>query len=173
MKHGLQPSAFRLRGAAGRLLLAGATCAVLVPVLAQQSDKDAAPKWDVAAALGPTRPIAFETSEGTWVNVDVSPDGKTVVFDLLGDLYSMPVVGTGGGLAVRLTSGPAFDMQPRFSPDGASIAFASDRDGLTNIWIAKADGSAPGGSSFTRSPMPSARKTMSSFAASAVCAMWR
>ena len=115
----------------------------LVPVLAQQADKDAAPKWDVATPLGPTRPISFETSEGTWVNVDVSPDGKTVVFDLLGDLYSTPVEGTGGGLAVRLTSGPAFDMQPRFSPDGASIAFASDRDGLTNIWIAKADGTAP------------------------------
>ena len=64
--------------------------------------------------------IAFETSEGTWVNVDVSPDGKTIVFDLLGDLYSMPVDGTGSGLAVRLTSGPAFDMQPRFSPDGKS-----------------------------------------------------
>ena len=114
-----------------------------MPVLAQQADKGAAPKWDVAAPLGPTRPISFDTSEGTWVNVDVSPDGKTVVFDLLGDLYSMPVEGTGGGLAVRLTSGPAFDMQPRFSPDGASIAFASDRDGLTNIWIAKADGTAP------------------------------
>ena len=55
----------------------------------------------------------------------------------------MPIEGTGSGLAVRLTSGPAFDMQPRFSPDGTSIAFASDRDGLTNIWITKADGTAP------------------------------
>ena len=92
-------------------------------------------------AAGPTRPIAFETTEGTWVNVDVSPDGQTIIFDLLGDLYTMPIDGTGSGLAVRVTSGPAFDMQPRFSPDGKWIAYATDRDGLTNIWIARPDGS--------------------------------
>ena len=115
---------------------------LLVPVAAQKGDEPA--KWDVSKApLGPTRQVAFETTEGTWVNVDVSPDGTTVVFDLLGDLYSMPIQGTGSGLAVRLTSGPAFDMQPRFSPDGATIAFASDRDGLTNIWISNADGTSP------------------------------
>ena len=75
--------------------------------------------------------------------MDVSPDGKTVVFDLLGDFYSMPIEGTAGGSARRLTSGPAFDMQPRFSPDGRRIAFASDRDGATNIWVMDADGSNP------------------------------
>ena len=58
------------------------------------------------------------------------PDGKRIVFDLLGDLYAMPIDGTGSGLAERLTSGAAFDMQPRFSPDGKWIVFASDRDGL-------------------------------------------
>lgn len=113
---------------------------LLVPAGAQQGDKDAK-KWDITAPLGPERPIAFETSEGTWVNVDVSPDGKQVVFDLLGDLYAMPIEGTGTGLATRLTSGAAFDMQPRFSPDGKWVTFASDRDGLTNIWIMKPDGS--------------------------------
>ena len=64
------------------------------------------------------------------MNVDVSPDGRQIVFDLLGDLYVMPLGGSGSGLAERLTSGAAFDMQPRFSPDGKSIAFTSDRDGL-------------------------------------------
>ena len=54
------------------------------------------------------------------MNVDVSPDGRTIVFDLLGDLYMMPIAGSGHGLATRLTSGPAFDMQPRFSPDGTA-----------------------------------------------------
>jgi imidazolonepropionase-like amidohydrolase/Tol biopolymer transport system component len=114
-----------------------------VPLAAQQGDKDKdAKKWDVAtAALGPTHAVAFETSEATWVNVDVSPDGRTVVFDILGDLYAMPIEGTGSGLATRLTNGQAFDMQPRFSPDGKWIAFASDRDGLTNIWLMKPDGS--------------------------------
>jgi Tol biopolymer transport system component/imidazolonepropionase-like amidohydrolase len=97
-------------------------------------------RWDVTQSLGPTKPLAFETDEGTWMNVDVSPDGRQIVFDLLGDLYVMPVAGSGAGVAERLTSGAAFDMQPRFSPDGKSIAFASDRDGLWNIWVMGRDG---------------------------------
>jgi len=101
------------------------------------------PKWDVAAALGPTTKLEFDTSEGTWMNVDVSPDGKRIVFDLLGDLYTVPLEGSGNAPATRLTSGPAFDMQPRFSPDGAFIAFASDRDGATNLWVVNADGTSP------------------------------
>ena len=102
------------------------------------------PAWDVAAPLGgPTTTVAFETDEGTWMNVDVSPDGRTIVFDLLGDLYTMPLEGTGAGYATRLTSGPAFDMQPRFSPDGKRLAFSSDRGGLWNIWVMNADGTAP------------------------------
>ena len=97
-------------------------------------------KWDVTADLGPTKKLAFDTSEGTWMNVDVSPDGRAVVFDLLGDLYMMPIGGSGASPATRITSGPAFDMQPRFSPDGKRIAFSSDRDGLWNIWTIDADG---------------------------------
>jgi Tol biopolymer transport system component/imidazolonepropionase-like amidohydrolase len=104
---------------------------------AQQADSK---KWDVAADLGPTQKLAFDTSEGTWMNVDVSPDGRQIVFDLLGDIYTMPAGGTGTSPAVRITSGPAFDMQPRFSPDGKRVAFASDRDGLWNIWTIDPDG---------------------------------
>ena len=74
------------------------------------------------------------------MNVDVSPDGRRIVFDLLGDLYIMPIGGSGASPATRITSGPAFDMQPRFSPDGTRIAFSSDRDGLWNIWTMDADG---------------------------------
>ena len=62
------------------------------------------------------------------------------MFDLLGDLYMMPIAGRGGAPATRITSGPAFDMQPRFSPDGKRIAYTSDRDGLFNIWVMDADG---------------------------------
>jgi imidazolonepropionase-like amidohydrolase/Tol biopolymer transport system component len=101
------------------------------------------PAWDVAAPLGPTHTVAFETDEGTWMNVDVSPDGRTIVFDLLGDIYTMPIAGSGAGLATRITDGPAFDMQPRFSPDGSRLAFSSDRNGLWNIWVMQADGSKP------------------------------
>ena len=102
------------------------------------------PKWDVTAPFGPTSTVAFDTNEGTWMNVDVSPDGARVVFDLLGDLYVMPIAGaTAAAPATRLTSGPAFDMQPRFSPDGKRIAFTSDRGGLFNIWVMDADGRNP------------------------------
>ena len=94
-------------------------------------------KWDVTAPLGATQTVAFDTSEGTWMNVDVSPDGSQIAFDLLGDIYVMPIA---GGAATRITDGPAFDMQPRFSPDGRRIAIASDRNGATNIWTIDRDG---------------------------------
>ena len=87
--------------------------------------------------LSMTRTVSFETSEGTWMSLDVSPDGRTIVFELLGDLYTMPVA---GGTATRLTSGPAFDSQPRYSPDGKRIVFLSDRSGAENVWICDADG---------------------------------
>ena len=90
--------------------------------------------------LTPDRTIEFTTEEGTWVSLDVSPDGKTIVFELLGDLYTMPVE---GGEAKPIVTGPAFDSQPRFSPDGKQLAFVSDRDGAENLWIAQADGSDP------------------------------
>ncbi len=126
----------------GLALLASAALTISSPS-AQQADKPAEKKWDVADNLGPTTKLTFDTSEGTWMNVDVSPDGRRVVFDLLGDIYVMPLAGSGSGAAERLTSGPAFDMQPRFSPDGSRIAFSSDRDGLWNIWAMDADGKNP------------------------------
>ena len=113
---------------------------VLSSTHAQQPPPAEKDKWDIAADLGPTTKLSFETSEGTWMNVDVSPDGRRIVFDLLGDLYTMPIGGSGASPAERITSGPAFDMQPRFSPDGTRIAFSSDRDGLWNIWTVGADG---------------------------------
>ena len=116
-------------------LLAAAAVSLSVAQGGQQPED--AKKWDVAADLGPVSKLAFDTSEGTWMNVDVSPDGRRVVFDLMGDIYLMPLE---GGPAERLTSGPAFDMQPRFSPDGRRIAFCTDRDGLWNIWTMDAAG---------------------------------
>ncbi|HZH44789.1 MAG TPA: amidohydrolase family protein [Lysobacter sp.] len=97
-------------------------------------------KWDVNAAHGPSKTVRFATDEGTWLDVDVSPDGREVVFSLLGDLYRVPV---GGGAARRITSGPAWDVQPRWSPDGREIAFTSDRGGGNNLWRIRADGTNP------------------------------
>src|SRR5687768_6759153 len=74
--------------------------------------------------MEPTRRLHFTTDEGTWMSLDVSPDGRTIVIDLLGDLYTLPIA---GGTATRITNGIAFDAQPRWSPDGRSIAFVTDR----------------------------------------------
>lgn len=87
--------------------------------------------------LEPARWARFTTSEGTWISLDVSPDGQTIVFDLLGDIYSMPI---SGGTATRLTDGIAHDMQPRFSPDGQSIVYVSDVSGDDNVHLMDADG---------------------------------
>jgi Tol biopolymer transport system component len=90
--------------------------------------------------LEPDRTIAFDTNEGSWISLDVAPDGRTIVFELLGDLYTVPMA---GGTANRITSGMMFDSQPRYSPDGTKIVFLSDRSGDENIWISNPDGSDP------------------------------
>lgn len=87
--------------------------------------------------LIPTRALSFTTDEGTWMSLDLSPDGETIVFDLLGDLYTIPLT---GGTARRITSGSGFDGQPRFAPDGASIVFVSDRSGSENLYLVDPDG---------------------------------
>ncbi len=110
------------------------------PAMAQdETDADDA-VWDVTDPPGPRLEISIDTDEGTWMSVDVSPDGREVVFDLLGDLYVIPIE---GGEARALTSGFGWDMQPRYSPDGRFIAFTSDRAGADNIWIMNRDGSDP------------------------------
>ncbi len=102
-----------------------------------EKDKKEEKKWDVDHPPGDTIPVAIDTTETTWSDVSVSPDGRTIVFDALGDLYTVPIE---GGEARVLTEGIAWDVQPRFSPDGGRIAFVSDRGGGDNLWVMKADG---------------------------------
>ncbi|GMV29852.1 MAG: hypothetical protein AMXMBFR59_19770 [Rhodanobacteraceae bacterium] len=110
-----------------------------IPAFAADKKGDKkADKWDVNAAHGPTKTVKFTTDEGTWMDLDVSRDGKQIAFSLLGDIYLLPI---DGGKARRITSGPAWDVQPRFSPDGRELAFTSDRGGGNNLWRARTDGS--------------------------------
>ena len=94
-----------------------------------------ADSWDVQAPHGPTHEVALDLREGTWMSVAVR--GDRVIFDLLGDLWSMPL---SGGDATRLTQGAAWDLQPAFSPDGTQVAYVSDAGGSEQIWLMNADG---------------------------------
>lgn len=85
-----------------------------------------------AAGEATGRALRYTATEGTWISLDVAPDGRSMVFELLGDLYLMPIA---GGKGTRLTSGSAFDSQPRFSPDGREVLFVSDRSGSDNLWL--------------------------------------
>ena len=93
--------------------------------------------WDVTDTGQPYRDIRFTVTEGTWLSLDVSPDGRTIVFDLLGDIYSMPAA---GGDATVVHDGPAMQRTPRFSADGERILYISDADGIENVWTSKPDG---------------------------------
>ena len=124
-------------GLAAAVLAAGGAAAGTDP---PPPRPDSSQPWSVEAPHGPSHTISFETDEGTWLSLDLSPGGDTLVFSLLGDLYLLPAA---GGKARRISSGPAYDVQPRFSPDGRSIAFASDRGGTENLWVCDAEGRDP------------------------------
>ena len=110
-----------------------------VSTFSQKEKIEKSKNWDVN---NPHKDWSYKTfnlntDEGTWMNLDISPDGKTIVFDMLGDIYTMPVT---GGRAKALRTGLAFEVQPRYSPDGTYISFTSDAEGGNNIWVMTADG---------------------------------
>ena len=107
---------------------------LVLPFLSFSQDK---PKWDVNNPPGAFKDVSFTTNEGTWMNVDVSPNGTMITFDLLGDIYTLPI---SGGTATTIRSGLAWEVQPRWSPDGKKILFTSDSAGGDNIFSMDADG---------------------------------
>lgn len=113
--------------------------ALLASTFAYADDADKK-KWDVNHPPGPASTANIDTRSGTWMSLDVSPDGQTIVFDLLGDLYTLPIA---GGEAKALTHSMAWEMQARFSPDGKQLAYMSDAAGGDNLWVMNADGSNP------------------------------
>ncbi|MGB5346050.1 MAG: hypothetical protein WBN23_07795, partial [Woeseia sp.] len=120
---------------AGSFLAAG-VLALLSAASVYAADEESE-DWDVNNIPGTARAVNIDTTSGTWMSLDVSPDGRTIVFDLLGDIYSLPI---SGGDAQSINSGLAWAMQPRFSPDGSEIAFISDAGGADNVWIMQATG---------------------------------
>lgn len=115
-----------------RTFVAGLALFLLPQLSPAQDTTKKARAWSVEEIHGPKLPFNVTVDEGTWMSLDVSPDGRTIVFDILGDLYTLPI---GGGTATRLTSGPGWDAQPRYSPDGSRIVFASDRSGSEQLWL--------------------------------------
>lgn len=93
------------------------------------STKDKIENGDLPLEAG--RAFRFDLDEGSWIALDVSPDGKTIVFDFLGDLYTLPI---SGGDATQISKGMPFDSQPRFSPDGKKVVFISDASGGEGVW---------------------------------------
>jgi len=122
-------NANRVRSAISRV-----TALLLVPTIAFAQ---APAKWNVDSARGPETLLEYTAAQGTWISVDVSPDGRSIAFDLLGHLYEMPIT---GGRARRLTDGRSWNMFPRYSPDGARIAFTSDRSGKNALWVMRRTG---------------------------------
>ncbi len=104
---------------------------------AEEGEEDT---WDVNDPQGEFETITIDTTETTWSDVDVSPDGSNLIFDMLGDIYTVPI---GGGEATAVTNEIAWSYQPKYSPDGSLIAFISDREGGDNLWVMNADGSEP------------------------------
>jgi Tol biopolymer transport system component len=86
-------------------------------------------------AVGARRRVGLH--EGTDLAAAVSPDGRTLLLDVVGVLWSVPIA---GGSARRLTN-DYFDIaQPDWSPDGRSITFQSYRDGNFNVWTMNRSG---------------------------------
>src|SRR3954468_5593636 len=112
--------------------LAATILAIASPAAAQRGRGGAGSTRGQGLPLTPTKALKFTTDEGTWLSLDLSPDGRTVVFEMLGDIYSTPAA---AGKPPRLTSGQGFDAQPHCSPDGKSILFVSDRSQSDNLWI--------------------------------------
>ncbi|MDX1492687.1 MAG: amidohydrolase family protein [Longimicrobiales bacterium] len=105
--------------------------------VAAQDEAQPPPSTDSDLPLEPTRTFDYTVDRGSWMSLDLSPDGQTLVFDLLGEIYTMPVA---GGQATPLLTGLPFEGQPRFSPDGERIAFISDRSGGLGVWTMATDG---------------------------------
>ncbi len=121
------------------LVVMAVSATAFVPMLGQEQETSGN-RTPEGLVLKTSETIEFTTDEATWASLDVSPDGRTILFEVLGDLYTLPI---DGGQATRIMGGLSFESQPTYAPDGKTIAFLTDRTGVENLWIADADGSNP------------------------------
>lgn len=113
-------------------------CLLSTPLAAEESsDSKPEDKWDVTNPPYPLHDVTIKTTETTWSSLDVAPDGKYFLFDMLGDIYKADI---DGGNATPLTQDFAWNIQPAISPDGSKIAFISDRGGVSNVWVMDTNG---------------------------------
>ncbi|WP_299080370.1 amidohydrolase family protein [uncultured Paraglaciecola sp.] len=113
-----------------------------------QAEQDVDPKnadssqdikeWDVLNPPFDLATVSIDTDTTTWSSLDITPNGKSIVFDMLGDIY---ITDINGGNAEALTQDFAWNIHPTVSPNGKKIAFISDRGGLSNLWVMNLDGS--------------------------------
>ena len=118
-------------------ILPGIFCFIALCVSVAFAQEAPKTEWNVQNPPFPLKSVSIDTDETTWSSLDVAPDGKKFVFDMLGDLY---IVDIEGGEAKPLTQDFSWDIQPAVSPDGTKVAFISDRDGIANVWTMNVDG---------------------------------
>ena len=94
-------------------------------------EKEKKEKSNKNLPIKPGRFYNLDTDNGSWMSLDVSPDGQKIVFDLLGDIYSIPIT---GGKAERITKGMAFDSHPKYSPDGKQNYIELGIDKVENLF---------------------------------------
>lgn len=121
-----------------RKALLGALACATTFAHAAEPDKDEKAQWDVLNPPFSLNTLEISTDQTTWSSLDVTPNGKQFVFDMLGDLY---IANIEGGTAKPLIQDFAWNIHPAVSPDGKKVAFISDRDGLSNLWVMNIDGS--------------------------------